>query len=109
MSYVFFIDQIPKSLTFERAQNTTTTLPANTWTQLTDADITSATFQNNSGNVIFITGTAGAVAPTSLLGAIVLHARAHSGRGRELDFALDGARQPRLTSSGQMYARWHAD
>ena len=52
------------------AQNTTTTLPANTWTQLTNSDITSATFQNNSGNVIFITGTAGAVAPTSLIGAI---------------------------------------
>jgi len=52
------------------AQNTDVVLPIATWTQLTDADVTSITFQNKSGNFIFVKGTAGASAPTDDDGAV---------------------------------------
>lgn len=52
------------------AQNTTITLAAETWTQLTDANITSITFQNISGYHVMVKGTASAVAPTDDDGAI---------------------------------------
>lgn len=51
------------------AQNTNITVPANTWTQLTDGDVTAITFQNLSGDGLLVKGTVGAVAPTTLLGA----------------------------------------
>ena len=46
------------------AQNTTLIVPANTWTQLTDANVTSITFQNTSGYYVLIKGVAGATTPT---------------------------------------------
>ena len=52
------------------AQNTDVGLPIATWTQLTDADVTSITFQNKSGNYILVKGTAGATAPTDDNGAV---------------------------------------
>ncbi len=52
------------------AQNTDVVLPIATWTQLTDADVTSITFQNKSGNYILVKGTAGATAPTDDNGAV---------------------------------------
>lgn len=52
------------------AQNTTITLAAETWTQLTDANITSITFQNISGYHVMVKGTTSAVAPTDDDGAI---------------------------------------
>lgn len=52
------------------AQNATITVPANTWTQLTDADISSITFQNVSGFHVFVKGTTGATAPTDETGSI---------------------------------------
>lgn len=54
------------------AQNTTITVPADTWTQLTDANVTAITFRNNSsgGYELLVKGTAGAVAPTDSLGSI---------------------------------------
>jgi len=52
------------------AQNTHITLAAGTWTSLTNANVTSITFQNVSQNYIWIKGTAGAVAPTSIDGAL---------------------------------------
>ncbi len=52
-------------------QNTTVNLPAATWTQITDANVTSITFQNISGSDIRVKGTVGAVAPTDLLGALL--------------------------------------
>ena len=59
------------------AQNTTITVPAATWTQLTDADITSITFQNVGSSYILITATTDATAPTTSSGAI----RYNSGQG----------------------------
>ena len=50
------------------AQNTTITVPAATWTQLTDADITSITFQNVGSNHIVIKATTDATAPTTTTG-----------------------------------------
>ena len=47
------------------AQNATITLTAQTWTQLTDADITAITFQNRSDYDVFITVQNGTTAPTS--------------------------------------------
>lgn len=52
------------------AQNTDITLPIAAWTQLTDANVTSITFQNKSGGYILVKGTAGATAPTNNDGAI---------------------------------------
>ena len=52
------------------AQNTTVTLTAETWTQLTDADVTSITFQNKSGDYILVKGTVGASAPSDDDGAV---------------------------------------
>lgn len=52
------------------AQNTTIIVPAKTWTQLTDADVTSITFHNTTGYYVLIKGTAGATAPTDDGGAI---------------------------------------
>lgn len=51
---------------------TTITLPAGVWTQLTSADVTAIRVQNLSGDYMSIMGTAGAVAPSSRLGEIVL-------------------------------------
>lgn len=47
------------------AQNTIKTLTAFTWTQLTNADITSITFQNVSDGSIIVAGTTGATAPVA--------------------------------------------
>lgn len=52
------------------AQNTTIAVPAATWTQLTDADITSITFQNIGSNHIMIKATTDGTAPTDYAGAI---------------------------------------
>jgi hypothetical protein len=52
------------------AQNTTITVPAATWTELTNADITSITFQNVGSNYILIKATTNDTAPTTFTGAI---------------------------------------
>lgn len=52
------------------AQNTTTTLTAGAWTQLTDANVTSITFQNTSGYHILVKGTTDATTPTDASGSI---------------------------------------
>lgn len=52
------------------AQNTDIVLTANTWTQLTDADVTSITFQNKGIYHILVAGTTGASAPTNDNGSI---------------------------------------
>lgn len=51
-------------------QNTTITLTAGVWTQLTDADINSITFQNRGGTHMFVSGTADVSAPSNFNGAI---------------------------------------
>jgi hypothetical protein len=65
------------------AQNTTITLAAGAWTQLTDADVLSITFQNTGSYHILIKGTTDATAPTDKAGAI----RANPGQG-ELNVSL---------------------
>ena len=52
------------------AQNTTITVPAGAWTQLTDSDITSITFQNIGSNHIMVKATTDGTAPTNYAGAI---------------------------------------
>ena len=52
------------------AQNTNISVPKEAWTQLTDADVSSITFQNKSGNFVLIKGTTSASAPTDADGAI---------------------------------------
>ena len=52
------------------AQNTTKTVAASTWVQLTNDDIAAATFQNNGSNAVFILATPDATDPTSTSGAI---------------------------------------
>lgn len=52
------------------AQNTTLIIPAKTWTQLTNADVTSITFQNTAGYHILIKGATSASTPTNDDGAL---------------------------------------
>ena len=52
------------------AQNTDIVLVADTWTQLTDADVTNITFQNKGTYHILVAGTTGASAPTGNDGSI---------------------------------------
>lgn len=52
------------------AQNTTITLTAGSWVQLTDADVTSITFQNTGGYHVLVKGTTDATAPTDATGAV---------------------------------------
>lgn len=80
------------------AQNTTKTLAAATWTQLTDADITAITFQNISGNFVLVKGTVGAVAPTNITGAI----RYNPGQG-ERNVALSDL-FPGVSGANRVYA-----
>ena len=46
------------------AQNTKITLPPGEWTQITDADVTTITFQNQSGGEMWVVGAADATAPS---------------------------------------------
>ena len=52
------------------AQNTTKAIPAAAWTQLTDADITSITFQNLGRDFILVKATTDTTAPTDASGAL---------------------------------------
>lgn len=54
-------------------QNTFISVPANTWTLLTDANVTSLTFQVGDLSVasnVLIAGTVGAVPPTNIQSAL---------------------------------------
>lgn len=51
-------------------RNTNVKVAPETWTQITDADVTSITFQNKSGHDLLVKGAVGAVAPSDANGAI---------------------------------------
>jgi hypothetical protein len=51
-------------------QQTRVYVPAATWTQITDGDVTSVTFQVHGNDAIKLKGTTGAVAPTNDLGSL---------------------------------------
>ena len=53
-------------------QNTTVTYPANTWTQITDANVSAIRVQNQSIFTVNLSATSGTVAPTNLSGSIEL-------------------------------------
>lgn len=52
------------------ARNTTVSIPAETWTQLTDADVSAITFQNIGGSYVLIKATTDTTAPTDASGSI---------------------------------------
>jgi len=52
------------------AQNTTITATPDTWTELTNSNVTKITFQNGSAYHGLISGTTGTTAPASTSGAI---------------------------------------
>jgi hypothetical protein len=52
------------------AQNTTVTLTAGVWTQLTNANATNIMWENREGYSILVKGTADATQPTDDLGAV---------------------------------------
>ena len=54
------------------AQNITITLTARTWTQVTDANVSSARIVNLGTEPIWVQATVGAVAPTTATGALPL-------------------------------------
>jgi len=66
-------------------RNTTVTAPAATWTQLTDADVASLTFQNVGSNYMLVKGTTTAVAPTDTDGSL----RYNPGQGEKSVFVID--------------------
>ena len=80
------------------AQNTTTTIAAATWTQLTDADIARITFQNVGSNHVLIKATIGASTPTNATGAI----RYNPGQGERNVLLADLF--PGLTGANRVYA-----
>lgn len=84
------------------AQNTTKSVAAAAWTQLTDANITAITFQNISGNFVLIKGTVGATAPTTADGAI----RYNPGQGERNALLTDLF--PGLSGVNRLYA-WAQD
>jgi hypothetical protein len=51
-------------------QNTTVNVPAGAWTQLTDADVITITFQNIGGHFILVKGTTDTTAPADSAGAL---------------------------------------
>lgn len=52
------------------AQNTTLAIPAKSWTQISNADVTVITFQNLTNDVLLLKATATAEAPTDNVGSI---------------------------------------
>lgn len=80
------------------AQNTTVNIAAATWTQLTDANVTSITFQNISGRPMMVKGTVGATPPTTLAGAV----RYNPGQG-ERNVALTDL-FPGVSGANRVYA-----
>lgn len=52
------------------AQNTDITLSASAWTQLTDANVTSISFQNKGTYPIWVKGTATDAAPSDSSGSV---------------------------------------
>lgn len=54
------------------AQNTTVALTANTWTQLTDGNVTAMRALNLGTDSIWVQATVGAVAPSNTNGAVSL-------------------------------------
>lgn len=53
------------------AQHDTIDVAKDTWTQITNADVTAITFQNLSGGDLWVKGTTSASAPTDLTDAVV--------------------------------------
>jgi hypothetical protein len=51
------------------SRNTDVSVTRGNWVQLTDADVTSITFQNKGPDHVFVAVTAGATAPTSTAAA----------------------------------------
>lgn len=80
------------------AQNTTTTLTAGAWTQLTDADVTNITFQNISGYHMLVKATTDATTPTDASGSI----RYNPGQG-ERNVAMTDL-FPGLTGADRVWA-----
>lgn len=67
------------------AQNTTIAVTSRTWVQLTDANVTSITFQVQGASYALIKGTTDATAPTVFAGAI----RYNPGQGELNAFLSD--------------------
>lgn len=79
-------------------QQTTISVPANTWTQLTDANVTTITFQNVGGDFVRIRATNGTTAPTGTLGAL----RYNPGQG-ERNIALTDL-SPGISGANRVWA-----
>ena len=80
------------------AQQITKQIAAATWTELTNANVTTITFQNISGYFVLIKGTVGANAPTDLSGTI----RYNPGQG-ERNVALTDL-FPGVSGANRVYA-----
>jgi hypothetical protein len=88
------------------ARNATLTIPAGEWVQLTDADVTSITFQNIGGQFVLVRGTTDGTEPTDTLQAL----RYNPGQGErnvELADLFPGISAVRIwafaTAQGQVF------
>ena len=80
-------------------QMTTVAVPANTWTQITNANATSISFQNvSAGYTVFIKGTVGATPPSNFEGAIQ-----YAPMQRETNIALSNL-FPGVSGANRIYA-----
>lgn len=50
-------------------RSTTVSLPAGSWTEITDADVTAITFMNEGPGYVRVMATVGATPPTTLAGS----------------------------------------
>lgn len=75
------------------ARNETITLEPGVWTQLTNADVSSVTFQNKSSYDVFVTVQNGTTTPTDMEGALVYPPR-HGEAGRDLVDLAPGVSTP---------------
>ena len=81
------------------ARNDTIILPQGVWTQLTNANASALRVQNLGGYTLQLQATAGAVAPTSISGAVELR----SGETLSADLTL-AQLWPGVTGANRVYA-----
>lgn len=80
------------------AQNTNIVIAADTWTLLTNSDVSNITFQVLGQNFIYLKATVGAVAPTDTTGAIIYDFREGEANASLADLF------PGITGANRVYA-----
>jgi len=80
------------------AQNTNIDIAAETWTLLTDSDVSAITFQVVSNNFIYLKATVGATPPSDTTGSIIYDSRQGEANSSLSDLF------PGLSGANRLYA-----